>query len=59
MPTVQESILQNARAGERELSVRRLFIVFSAHAHRNYQYSATKIAATRATRCWVAPTTRS
>ena len=44
MPTVQESILQNARAGERELSVRRLFIVFSAHAHRNYQYSATKIA---------------
>jgi hypothetical protein len=42
--TVKNKIIADATAGERELSVRRLFIVFSAQARKSYRYSATKVA---------------
>jgi len=43
MATVQEKVLADTRAGGRELSVRRLFVVFAAHARLTYKYSASKI----------------
>ena len=43
MPTVAESVLASAGAGGHELSVRRLFLAFSGHARKTYQYSATKV----------------
>ncbi len=43
MPTVKEKIIADATAGGKELNARRLFIVFSAIARKNYKYSATKI----------------
>ena len=41
--TVKEKVIADTIAGDHALSARRLFIVFSALARRNYRYSATKI----------------
>lgn len=43
MPTVREKLMADATAGGGALSVRRLFILFSAHARQAYSYSATKL----------------
>ena len=44
MSTVRETVIADARRGARELTARRLFITFSAHARKSYIYAATKIA---------------
>lgn len=41
--TAEEWIVDEATSGARELNARRLFICFSAHARKSYQYSAVKV----------------
>jgi hypothetical protein len=43
MATVREKVIADASRGEKQLSARRLFVTFCAHARRSYKYSATKI----------------
>jgi hypothetical protein len=43
MATVREWVIQQASAGEHAINARRLFLCFSAHARKNYSYSAVKI----------------